>query len=107
MAETSGPGLGGAVPTPDAGTGPSATAPTVRELDPRARRILVAIATVAVAVALVVSMVVLLAGPSYEHYSDTALIELRTFDVGSHTPLLGPFSRFTWTHPGPMLFALL
>src|SRR5690349_8357134 len=68
--------------------------------------LVVAIAVVAATLTLVVSMIVLLHGPSYEHYSDTALIELRTFDVGHHTPQLGPFSRFTWTHPGPMLFLL-
>lgn len=109
MAETSGPGLGGAVPTHDPSPGAKAdpSSPRSRESAPHARRAVTAIATVAAVVALVVSMIVLLAGPSYEHYSDTALIELRTFDVGSHTPLLGPFSRFTWTHPGPMLFAVL
>jgi hypothetical protein len=39
---------------------------------------------------------------------DWALIELRVRDVGtSQMPLLGPFSRFGWNHPGPLLFWLL
>lgn len=40
--------------------------------------------------------------------SDWALIEIRTRDVGtSSTPLLGPFSRYGWNHPGPLMFWLL
>jgi hypothetical protein len=37
--------------------------------------------------------------------SDFALIDLRTRDVGSdRTPLVGPYSRFLWNHPGPLMF---
>ena len=40
--------------------------------------------------------------------SDLSLIDLRVRDVGSgDTPLLGPFSRFDWSHPGPLMFWLL
>jgi hypothetical protein len=39
--------------------------------------------------------------------SDNALIELRTWDVGTHTPLLGTYSRMGWSHPGPLMFWLL
>ena len=40
--------------------------------------------------------------------SDLAVIHLRIRDVGSaDTPLIGPFSRFGWNHPGPLLFWLL
>lgn len=43
-----------------------------------------------------------------EHWtpsSDLALLDLRIRDIGGpNTPLLGPFSRFGWSHPGPMLF---
>jgi hypothetical protein len=40
--------------------------------------------------------------------SDWALIELRLRDVGTiDTPLLGPFSRYGWNHPGPLMFWLL
>ncbi|HEY5012468.1 MAG TPA: hypothetical protein VIK61_07165, partial [Acidimicrobiia bacterium] len=39
---------------------------------------------------------------------DWALLELRTRGVGgSHTPLVGPYSRFGWSHPGPALFFAL
>ena len=40
--------------------------------------------------------------------SDWAAIELRTRDVGTwRTPLVGPYSRYGWNHPGPLLFYVL
>lgn len=40
--------------------------------------------------------------------SDMALINLRLGDVfTADTPLLGPFSRYDWNHPGPLMFWLL
>ncbi len=40
--------------------------------------------------------------------SDMALINLRLRDTGTvDTPLLGPFSRYGWNHPGPLMFWLL
>lgn len=48
------------------------------------------------------------AGRSGSIASDMALINLRLGDVGTeHTPLLGPFSRYGWNHPGPLMFWLL
>ena len=38
---------------------------------------------------------------------DWAAIVVRTEDVGSLWPLVGPYSRFGWNHPGPLLFWLL
>jgi hypothetical protein len=39
---------------------------------------------------------------------DEAFIALRVADVGGrHTPLVGPYSRFGWDHPGPLLFWVL
>jgi hypothetical protein len=39
---------------------------------------------------------------------DHAAIELRTRAVGgSDTPLVGPYSRYGWSHPGPLLFYAL
>src|SRR3954451_794483 len=37
-------------------------------------------------------------------FGDTALLELTVRDVGHHVVLLGPYSRFHWHHPGPLLF---
>jgi len=38
---------------------------------------------------------------------DWAVLNLRVEDVGRHTPLVGPYSRFGWNHPGPLLYWLL
>jgi hypothetical protein len=39
---------------------------------------------------------------------DWGILELRVTDVGNaHTPLVGPYSRFGWNHPGPLLFWVL
>ena len=38
---------------------------------------------------------------------DEALIEMRVRDVPGHMPLLGVYSRFGWSHPGPLQFLLL
>lgn len=38
---------------------------------------------------------------------DMALQILKAQDVGSHTPLLGAYSRYGWSHPGPALSFLL
>jgi hypothetical protein len=44
-------------------------------------------------------------GKQWHPAGDWAVIELRTRDVGSSTtPLLGPYSRYGWNHPGPLLF---
>ena len=69
--------------------------------------------------ALAVAVTVLVVSPlvaAYAHLhggtwypvGDQALIELRTADVGkAATPLLGPYSRFGWNHPGPLEFYVL
>jgi len=38
---------------------------------------------------------------------DWAVLTLRVEDVGRATPLVGPYSRFGWNHPGPLLYWLL
>ena len=38
---------------------------------------------------------------------DWAVLTLRVEDVGNLTPLVGPYSRFGWNHPGPLMFWLL
>lgn len=42
---------------------------------------------------------------SWTATGDYSLIEMRARDVGtSSSPLVGPYSRFGWNHPGPALF---
>lgn len=44
-------------------------------------------------------------GRTWHPAGDWAMLELRTLDVGTDdTPLVGPYSRFGWNHPGPLLF---
>jgi hypothetical protein len=75
-----------------------------------ARRLAAALA-VLVAVVVVSPIVVTFAnlwGDTWYPAGDQALIELRTADVGkAATPLLGPYSRFGWNHPGPLEFYVL
>jgi hypothetical protein len=62
------------------------------------------------ALALAPLVVVLVAsiGIPWVSSGDWAVIELRTRDVGtSATPLLGPYSRYGWNHPGPWFFWVL
>jgi hypothetical protein len=38
---------------------------------------------------------------------DWAVLNLRVDDVGHLTPFVGPYSRFGWNHPGPLLYWVL
>jgi hypothetical protein len=68
----------------------------------------VAIAVAAVAAVPLLVLAARLITGGWMSVSDWASIELRTRDVGtSHTPLVGPFSRYQWNHPGPLLFYAL
>lgn len=54
------------------------------------------------------TIAVILAQRDYHPSFDNALIWMRADDVGGpHTPLVGPWSRFGWEHPGPALYFLL
>ena len=46
-------------------------------------------------------------GGDYRPLADQAWIELQIRDIGHHPVLLGPYSRFGWFHPGPILYYLL
>lgn len=46
-------------------------------------------------------------GRDYHPPADLALLELRTRDALHHGVLSGPYSRFGWNHPGPLLFYVL
>lgn len=68
------------------------------------------VAMVAVLVVpLVVSAVHLLTAVGSDYYpvADWAVIELRTRDVAEHFVGVGPYSRFGWSHPGPLMFYVL
>jgi hypothetical protein len=65
-------------------------------------------AAAAVAVVLVVALLIRVLTWDWIAVGDFGTIRLRTLDVGgSHTPLVGVYSRWGWNHPGPMLFYLL
>lgn len=58
--------------------------------------------------ALVLPVVWVLATRDDHNIGDIALIELRVRDVFSaHPPVTGAYSRYGWSHPGPVLFYLL
>ena len=57
---------------------------------------------VASAIALIVRV-----GDDYLPSADQAWIELQIRDIGQRSVLLGPYSRFGWFHPGPILYYLL
>ena len=57
---------------------------------------------VASAIALIVRV-----GDDYLPSADQAWIELQVRDIGQRSVLLGPYSRFGWFHPGPILYYLL
>lgn len=46
-------------------------------------------------------------GTSYVPSTDWALLELRMRDVLDHAVYVGPYSRYGWSHPGPLIFYLL
>lgn len=91
--------------TPDADVeqgGPSGTPPSGPNL---ALFLLAAAVTVTLAPFVVVVFRAALSG--WTPSGDQAMEILRMHDVGSaNTPLLGPYSRFGWDHPGPLLFWL-
>ena len=56
---------------------------------------------------LVAAAVLLATGSGHYHPGfDNALIELRVRDAFDHLLYTGPYSRFGWYHPGPILFYL-
>ncbi len=72
------------------------------------------VATIAVAVAIGVAVVLPVVaaglaalGQAWRPTGDWAVLTLRVRDVGEATPLVGPYSRFGWNHPGPLMYWLL
>lgn len=55
----------------------------------------------------VVAIRVMMLRSGYTTASDLSLTELRVRDVPSELPLVGPYSRYGWNHPGPLMFWLM
>jgi hypothetical protein len=43
----------------------------------------------------------------FSPFGDGAYLELHVRDIGEHLVLLGPFSRYGWSHPGPAIYEVL
>jgi hypothetical protein len=86
----------------------TARAPVARPAGrgPSTRAVLAGLAVVVV-VPYLVALVVLWSRPWWHLGGDEALVGLRSWDVGGETPWLGPYSRYGWNHPGPLLFWIL
>jgi hypothetical protein len=67
-----------------------------------------AIGLTLLALAPVIVTVITRTGRSYLPARDIGTIDLRVRDVWStNVPLVGPYSRYLWSHPGPLLFYFL
>jgi hypothetical protein len=73
----------------------------------RPRRDLLTPAAIALTVTPLVVVAVHMLRSDVVPIGDLATTELLTRDVGVHTPLIGPYSRDGWHHPGPALFYAL
>lgn len=95
------------------GTGPnhSGTIPEPMDITPQTRRTVLS-ATLGVALICIAVWPAIASGLSSLHLDwhpsgDWGLLAMRIEDVGRATPLLGPYSRFGWNHPGPLLYWVL
>jgi hypothetical protein len=74
----------------------------------RDQRALLAVGLTLLALLPVLATVLTRSGSSYVPTGDLGMIDLRARDVWSaDIPLVGPYSRYGWSHPGPLLFWLL
>jgi hypothetical protein len=74
----------------------------------RDRQALLAIGLTLLALLPVVVTVLTRSGSSYVPEGDMGMMDLRVRDVWSADfPLVGPYSRYGWSHPGPLLFWIL
>jgi len=76
-------------------------------VDARRERWLFVLATTALVLPLAVLAVRVIAHDWSNPGGDIALIELRTRDVGAHTPLLGSYGRYGFNQPGALWFYVL
>ena len=69
-----------------------------------------AVAATAICLAPLIAVIVQRAGHHYLPVGDQAVIDLRVRDVfafSGDTPLTGAWSRFGWSHPGPLMYYLV
>lgn len=90
---------------------PSGTIPAAMNITPQMRRRTLT-GVLGAAMICIAAWPAVAAGLSALHLDwhpsgDWALLAMRIEDVGHTTPLLGPYSRFGWNHPGPLLFWVL
>lgn len=96
-------------PSPSAAAPEAASTARRGPARPRSTRTQVAVAALVVAA---VALPVLLTGIAalstvWRPSGDWAVLALRVRDVGASSPLVGPYSRYGWNHPGPMLYWVL
>lgn len=63
--------------------------------------------TATMVVPIVIAIVRMAVGPKYFPTIDWAITELRVRDVSHEFVTVGPYSRYGWNHPGPLLFYVL
>lgn len=60
-----------------------------------------------IAAGVIALLVSWLRGRPYAPFGDQVFIELHVRDIGTHAVLTGPFSRYGWDHPGPLMYYAL
>lgn len=90
-------------------SGPPAPAPTpARAPAARAPGRIVALIAICAALPFALTAIVVLARPdTFALRGDSAVIELAVRNAAEFAQHLGPYSRFGWTHPGPLWFYAL
>ena len=94
----------------DAAAGPAPASPRSARLSTwRDSRWVTPLAIVVALVPLVASAISMAVrvGTEFRPQADQAWIELQIRDIGHFPVLLGPYSRFGWFHPGPLLYYVL
>jgi hypothetical protein len=95
----------GSAPDVDAQPQEAARSTQQRDAPGRPSALLLVVAPFAV---LFVLLAIRAATTTWFPVHDFAFFDLRVGDVGTpRSPLVGPYSRFGWSHPGPLLFELL
>ncbi len=87
---------------------PSSGATDSVSMTPRRVERTVAVAAVALALLPLVLAIIQWIGRDWLPIHDVAVTDMRVRDVfTADTPLVGPYSRYLWNHPGPALFWLM